>query len=124
VPAVADGAWVPVSSQQSTGRLRDGGRAAVFSALRALPAFAGLVRDDLRVVSPGHGIDSGWFAADHFAAWINEGAPLPREHDDGALAAPNDGVTGPVAAALGAGFNRGACQNPAPTSLRLTLTPF
>jgi hypothetical protein len=26
---------------------------------------------------------------------------------DGALAAPNDGVTGPVAAALGAGFNRG-----------------
>ena len=26
---------------------------------------------------------------------------------DGALAAPNDGVTGPVAATLGAGFNRG-----------------
>jgi hypothetical protein len=30
------------SSQQSAGRLRDGGRAAVFSALRAQPAFANL----------------------------------------------------------------------------------
>jgi len=138
------------ASQQSTGRLRDGGRAAVFSALRALPAFAGLVRDELRVVSPGHGIDSGWFAADYFAAWIDEvwnhyrsntmsvtaGARTfrgsvqgdqfvfdngvrpftkPSTRDvlfcDGALAAPNDGVTGPVAAALGAGFNRGVLTN-------------
>jgi len=134
------------AAQQSTGRLRDGGRAAVFAALRSVPAFANLVREDLRVVSPGHGIDSGWFAADYFASWIDEvwnhyrsntmtvtaGArtfrgsvqgdqfvfdngvrpftrPSTRDvlYCDGALAAPNDGVTGPVAAALGAGFNRG-----------------
>lgn len=134
------------ATQQSTGRLREGGRAAVFSALRSVAAFAGLVREDLRVVSPGHGIDSGWFAAGYFGGWIDEvwnhyrgrtmtvtaGARTfrgsvqgeqfvfdngvrpftkPSTRDvlfcDGALAAPNDGVTGPVAAALGAGFNRG-----------------
>jgi hypothetical protein len=134
------------ASQQSTGQVRAGGRAAVFSALRSVPAFANLVRDDLRVVSPGHGIDSGWFAADYFASWIDEvwnhyrtntmtvtagnrtfrgsvqgdqfvfdngvrpfTKPSTRDvlYCDGALAAPNDGVTGPVAAALGAGFNRG-----------------
>jgi Beta-1,3-glucanase len=133
------------ASRQTTGRLRDGGRAAVFAALRGIPEFANLVRDDLRVVAPGHGIDSGWFPADYFAGYIDEvwahyrsttmtvtaGARTfrgsvqgdqfvfdngvraftkPSTRDvlfcDGALAAPNDGVTGPVAAALGAGFNR------------------
>jgi hypothetical protein len=133
------------ASQQSTGRLRDGGRAAVFSALRGIPAFAGLVLADLRAIAPGHGLDAGRFAADYFAGWIDEvwnhyrsntmtvtaGArrftgsvqgdlfvfdggvrafTKPSTRDvlfcDGALAAPNDGVTGPVAAALGAGFNR------------------
>jgi Beta-1,3-glucanase len=134
------------AAQQSAGRLRDGGRAAVFSALRAQPAFARLVLEDLRVISPGHGLNAGLFAADYFAAWIDEvwnhyrtrtmtvaaGARTfrgsvqgeqfvfdngvraftkPSTRDvlfcDGALAAPNDGVTGPVAATLGAGFNRG-----------------
>lgn len=132
--------------QQSTGRLRDGGRAAVFSALAAQPGFGGLVLEgDLRVISPGHGLNAGLFAADHFAGYVDEvwnhyrsntmtvtaGAATftgqvqgerfvfsggvrpfdrPSTRDvvfcDGALAAPNDGVTGPVAAALGAGFNR------------------
>jgi hypothetical protein len=138
------------AGQQSTGRLREGGRAAVFSALRAQPAFANLVREDLRVVSPGHGLNSGWFAPDYLAGWIDEvwnhyrsttmtvtagdrtfrGSvqgdqfvfdggvrpfTKPSTRDvffcDGALAAPNDGVTGPVAAALGAGFNRGVLTN-------------
>jgi hypothetical protein len=128
------------ASQQSAGRLRDGGRAAVFSALRAQPAFARLVLEDLRGISPGHGLNAGLFAADYFAAWIDEvwnhfrtrtmtvtaGARTfrgsvqgeqfmfdngvraftkPSTRDvlfcDGALAAPNDGVTGPVAAAVG-----------------------
>jgi hypothetical protein len=134
------------ASQQSAGRLRDGGRAAVFSALAGQAGFSGLVMDDLRVIAPGHGLDAGRFAADYFAGWIDEvwdhyrsntmtvtaGASTftgsvqgdqfvfsggvrafskPSTRDvvfcDGALAAPNDGVTGPVAATLGAGFNRG-----------------
>ncbi|HEX6352784.1 beta-1,3-glucanase family protein [Actinophytocola sp.] len=138
------------ASQQSAGRLRDGGRAAVFAALRAQPAFANLVLGDLRVVSPGHGLDAGLFASNYLAAWIDEvwnhyrtrtmtvtaGARTfrgsvqgeqfvfdggvrpftkPSTRDvlfcDGTLAAPNDGVTGPVAAALGAGFNRGVLTN-------------
>jgi hypothetical protein len=134
------------ASQQTTGRLKDGGRAAVFNALRGIPAFSRLVLDDLRAIAPGHGLNAGLFAADYFAGWIDEvwnhytshtmtvraGARTftgsvqggqfvfdggvrafskPSTRDvlfcDGALAAPNDGVTGPVAAALGAGFNRG-----------------
>ncbi|TDV49021.1 beta-1,3-glucanase family protein [Actinophytocola oryzae] len=134
------------ASQQSTGRLRDGGRAAVFDALRGVPEFAGLVLDDLRVIAPGHGLDAGLFDGGYLGGWIDEvwdhyrsttmtvtaGARTftgsvqgdqfvfdngvrafskPSTRDvlfcDGALAAPNDGVTGPVAAALGAGFNRG-----------------
>lgn len=134
------------ASQQRTGRLKDGGRAAVFSALAATPGFENLVMGDLRVIAPGHGLDAGRFARDYFAGLIDEvwnhyrsntmtvtaGARTftgsvqgdlfvfdggvraftkPSTRDvlfcDGALAAPNDGVTGPVAATLGAGFNRG-----------------
>jgi len=134
------------AAQQSAGRLRDGGRAAVFSALAGQAGFSGLVMDDLRVIAPGHGLDAGRFATDYLAGWIDEvwnhyrsntmtvtaGASTftgsvqgeqfafsggvrafskPTTRDvlfcDGALAAPNDGVTGPVAATLGAGFNRG-----------------
>lgn len=134
------------AGQQTTGRLKDGGRAAVFSALAATPGFENLVLDDLRVIAPGHGLDAGRFAGDYFAGVIDEvwnhyrsntmtvtaGARTftgsvqgdlfvfdggvraftkPSTRDvlfcDGALAAPNDGVTGPVAATLGAGFNRG-----------------
>lgn len=133
------------AQQQSTGRLRDGGRAAVFSALAGQSGFGGLVLEDLRVIAPGHGLDAGRFATDFFAGYVDEvwnhyrsntmtvtaGANTftgqvsgdtftfsggvrpftkPTTRDvlfcDGALAAPNDGVTGPVAATLGAGFNR------------------
>jgi hypothetical protein len=131
--------------EQTTGRLRDGGRAAVFAALAGQPGFEGLVLEDLRVIAPGHGLDAGRFATDFFAGYVDEvwnhyrsntmtvtaGANTftgqvsgeeftfsggvrpftkPTTRDvlfcDGALAAPNDGVTGPVAATLGAGFNR------------------
>ncbi len=131
--------------QQRTGRLKDGGRAAVFSALRGTAGFENLVMDDLRVIAPGHGLDAGRFAGDYFAGLIDEvwnhytsntmtvtagdrkftgsvqggqfvfdggvkAFAKPSTRDvlfcDGALAAPNDGVTGPVAATLGAGFNR------------------
>lgn len=131
---------------QTAGVLRDGGRAQAFAAVRAVPEFAPLVVDDLRVIAPGHGLDAGIFPADYFAPYIDEvwsayaGKDLtvttdagaftgrvsgdrltfsgpaavsfakPSTRDvlfcDGALAAPNDGTTGPVAAVVGAGFNR------------------
>ncbi|WP_306189091.1 beta-1,3-glucanase family protein [Streptomyces sp. MK5] len=131
---------------QTTGTLRDGGRAAAFAAVRQAEGFGKLVVDDTRVIAPGHGLDAGLFAKDYFAPYIDEvwstytgkdltvataagtftgrvrGGKLtfagpaavsfdrPSTRDvlfcDGALAAPNDGTTGPVAAVLGAGFNR------------------
>ncbi|MGV9698629.1 glycoside hydrolase family 64 protein [Streptomyces sp. NPDC003470] len=134
------------AKDQTTGTVRPGGRAAVFSALRQVEEFAPLVVDDRRVIAPGHGLDAGLFPADYLAPYIDEvwstytGRDLtvttnagvftgrvrgdrltfdgpaqvsfarPSTRDvlfcDGALAAPNDGTTGPVAAVLGAGFNR------------------
>ncbi|MFD7709211.1 glycoside hydrolase family 64 protein [Streptomyces sp. NPDC059785] len=134
------------SADQTTGTLVAGGRDKVFSAVRAVDAFAPLVVSDKRVIAPGHGLDSGLFAADYLASYIdqawstyagkdltvttNAGAftgrvsgdklsftgpasvsfSKPSTRDvlfcDGALAAPNDGTTGPVAAVLGAAFNR------------------
>ncbi|MFJ8538954.1 beta-1,3-glucanase family protein [Streptomyces sp. NPDC093591] len=134
------------AKDQTTGRLRAGGRAAAFAAVRQVEEFARLVVDDTRVIAPGHGLDAGLFARDYFAPYIDEvwstytGRDLtvttnagtftgrvrggrftfdgpaqvsfakPSTRDvlfcDGSLAAPNDGTTGPVAAVLGAGFNR------------------
>ncbi|MHC3470495.1 glycoside hydrolase family 64 protein [Streptomyces sp. 7R007] len=131
---------------QTTGTLREGGRAAAFTAVRQVEEFARLVVDDTRVIAPGHGLEAGLFPADYFAPYIDEvwstytGKDLtvttnagtftgrvrgerftfdgpasvsfakPSTRDvlfcDGNLAAPNDGTTGPVAAVLGAGFNR------------------
>jgi hypothetical protein len=134
------------AQDQTTGTLRDGGRASVFSALKQIDAFAPLVVDDTRVIAPGHGLDAGLFAKNYFDSYIDQvwsayaGKDLkvttdagtftgrvrdgrlafdgpaqvsfakPSTRDvlfcDGALAAPNDGKTGPVAAVLGAAFNR------------------
>ncbi|MFD4548789.1 glycoside hydrolase family 64 protein [Streptomyces sp. NPDC058466] len=140
--------------KQTTGTLRDGGRAAAFAAVKEIAEFAPLVVDDVRVIAPGHGLDAGLFAKDYFAPYIDEvwstytgkdltvttnagtftgrvradkftfdgPAPVsfskPSTRDvlfcDGNLAAPNDGTTGPVAAVLGAGFNRSTLlSNPA-----------
>ncbi|MEV6483848.1 beta-1,3-glucanase family protein [Streptomyces sp. NPDC051576] len=142
------------AQDQTTGTLRDGGRASVFAAVRQVEEFAPLLVDDTRVIAPGHGLDAGLFAADYFAPYIDEvwstytGKDLtvttnagaftgrvradrftftgpasvsfakPSTRDvlfcDGNLAAPNDGTTGPVAAVLGAGFNRSTLlSNPA-----------
>jgi hypothetical protein len=141
---------------QTTGTLADGGRDKIFAAVAAQPDFAKLVLGDgLRIVAPGHGIDSGLFAADYYDPYVDavwsryEQASLsvatdagtftgkvggnglsftggsktpaaiakPSTRDvlfcDGALAAPNDGVTGPVAAILGAAFNRSTLLNTA-----------
>ncbi|MEU6406552.1 glycoside hydrolase family 64 protein [Streptomyces sp. NPDC046985] len=134
------------AQDQTTGTVRDGGRAAAFDAVRQSAGFDRLVVDDTRVIAPGHGLDAGLFAGDYFASYIDDvwnaysgkdltvttnagaftgrvnGGKLaftgpgavsfdkPSTRDvlfcDGALAAPNDGTTGPVAAVLGAGFNR------------------
>ncbi|MFJ1610049.1 beta-1,3-glucanase family protein [Streptomyces sp. NPDC088253] len=143
--------------EQTTGSVRDGGRAAAFSAVKQVEEFAPLVVDDFRIIAPGHGLDAGLFAKDYFAPYIDEvwstytGKDLtvttnagtftgrvradkftfdgpaavsfskPSTRDvlfcDGNLAAPNDGTTGPVAAVLGAGFNRSTLlSNPAQPS--------
>lgn len=134
------------AKDQTTGTVREGGRAAAFAAVERVEAFSRLVVDDTRIVAPGHGLDAGLFAEDYFAPYIDEvwstytgrdlrvttdagtftgrvrgerftfdgparvsfGKPSTRDvlFCDGALAAPNDGTTGPVAAVLGAGFNR------------------
>ncbi|MGV9558551.1 beta-1,3-glucanase family protein [Streptomyces sp. NPDC003522] len=134
------------AKKQTTGTLREGGRAAAFAAVRKVEAFAPLVVDDVRIIAPGHGLDAGLFAKDYFAPYIDAvwstytGRDLTVKTDagtftgrvrgerftftgpasvsfskpstrdvlfcDGNLAAPNDGTTGPVAAVLGAGFNR------------------
>lgn len=134
------------SQDQTTGTVREGGRAAAFAAVKEVEAFSRLVVDDTRIIAPGHGLDSGLFAKDYLAPYIDEvwstytgrdlkvttnagtftgrvrgdrftfdgpaqvsfGKPSTRDvlFCDGALAAPNDGTTGPVAAILGAGFNR------------------
>ncbi|MEV5933445.1 glycoside hydrolase family 64 protein [Streptomyces sp. NPDC052079] len=134
------------SQDQTTGTIREGGRAAAFAAVKEVEAFSPLVVDDTRIIAPGHGLDAGLFAKDYLAPYIDEvwstytgrdlkittnagtftgrvrgdrftfdgpaqvsfGKPSTRDvlFCDGALAAPNDGTTGPVAAVLGAGFNR------------------
>ena len=134
------------AKNQTTGTLRSGGRAQAFAAVRAVEEFAHLVVDDLRIIAPGHGLDSGLFGKDYFAPYIDQvwstytgkdltvrtnagtftgrvrgdkltfngpaavsfSRPSTRDvlYCDGNLAAPNDGTTGPVAAVLGAGFNR------------------
>jgi len=133
------------SADQTTGTIPAGGRAAIFSELAGQAGFDQLVLEDLRVMAPGHGIETGAFANDYFDSYVNDvwakyanekltvhtdqgdrtgqvsgdtftfdggvaGFAKPSTLDifycNGALSAPNDGVTGPVAAILGAGFNR------------------
>ncbi|MGP3927043.1 glycoside hydrolase family 64 protein [Streptomyces sp. 8N616] len=134
------------AKDQTTGTLRDGARAKIFSDIAAQDGFGKLVIDDRRIIAPGHGMDAGLFAKDYLAPYIDEvwsayeskdlvvttnagkftgrvsGGKLsftgpgtvsfdkPSTRDvlfcDGTLAAPNDQITGPVAAILGAGFNR------------------
>lgn len=134
------------SSHQVTGTLNSGGRDAIFSAISGNSDFSGLVvANGIRVIAPGHGIDSGVFSPTYLDSYINSVwnqysgstltvnangntytghvsggtlqfsggvAPFSKPttqnvfYCNGALAAPNDGVTGPVAAVLGAGFNR------------------
>ncbi|MFD0775538.1 beta-1,3-glucanase family protein [Streptomonospora algeriensis] len=150
---MVDGFCVPLAialsgeREQSTGRLKPGGRDMVFDAMLADPDYSPLVVGDRRrVIAPGHGIDSGRFSDTYYASYIDrvwsrysgtdlrvttnagtftgrvdgsgrlafDGGVTPIEKPstrdvffcDGALAAPNDGVTGPVAAILGAAFNR------------------
>ncbi|MDT0458649.1 beta-1,3-glucanase family protein [Streptomyces sp. DSM 41527] len=60
------------AKKQTTGELKDGARATVFSEVRAAEGFDRLVIGDRRVIAPGHGLDSGLFATDHFAPAIDE----------------------------------------------------
>lgn len=143
------------ANRQSTGQLVTGGRDRIFAGIAADGTFAPLtVGDRLRVIAPGHGIESGIFPPTYFDPYVNDvwnryqstslsvdtgggvatgrigadgtlafarnGAALapiakPSTKDvlfcAGALAAPNDGVTGPVAAVLGAAFNRSTLRD-------------
>jgi hypothetical protein len=130
---------------QTIGALKPGARAAIFAAIKQIPAFAPLIVADRRVIAPGHGLEAGLFAADFYDSYVDRvlaryagtdlrivanartftgrvagdtftfdngasGMARPSTRDilfcDGALAAPNDGITGPVAAVLGAAYNR------------------
>ncbi|MFI5524558.1 beta-1,3-glucanase family protein [Streptomyces platensis] len=57
---------------QTTGTLKDGARAKVFADVRAADGFDRLVIGDRRVIAPGHGLDSGLFAADYLAPALDE----------------------------------------------------
>ncbi|WP_327702111.1 beta-1,3-glucanase family protein [Streptomyces decoyicus] len=58
--------------EQTTGTLKDGARAKIFSDVRAADGFERLAIDDKRVIAPGHGLDSGLFAKDYFAPAVDE----------------------------------------------------
>ncbi|HEX3790164.1 MAG TPA: beta-1,3-glucanase family protein [Pseudonocardiaceae bacterium] len=133
------------ASQQTTGTLKSGGRAAIFAAIAAQPDFARLiVGDSLRVLAPGHGIDAGLFSSTYFDDYINSvwstyantdldvtinsttyagrvsGNSMVFSNGGGTFAkpttqdvlycagalAPPAGAAGPVAADLGAAYNR------------------
>ncbi|MEU4569455.1 beta-1,3-glucanase family protein [Micromonospora sp. NPDC023956] len=140
------------SAEATTGRLRDGGREAVFDELSRQPGFERLVVGDrLRVIAPGHAIGTGRFDPGYFDGYVGEmwdrysrtdlrvvtsagrytgrvvdgrltfdngvrAFDRPSTRDvffcDGALLAPNDGVSGPVAAILGAALNRSVLARP------------
>jgi hypothetical protein len=138
------------AQNQTAGTLVSGGRANIFNAMSAQATFSNLVVSDLRVIAPGHGIDSGVFPANYYDGYINDvwnayqsktltvsanggtytgqvsggtfnfsggvasfNKPSTKDvfYCAGALAAPNDGRTGPVAAVLGAGFNRSTLRD-------------
>ncbi|MEV0346805.1 beta-1,3-glucanase family protein [Nonomuraea sp. NPDC050680] len=136
-------------SSQTIGTLVPNGRDTIFAGIAANPAFRLLiVGDNLRVIAPGHGIDSGIFSSTYFDPYITQvwntyasanlrvvvggttytgrvsGGQLvfnngirtfarPSTRDifycNGALDA--GGTSGPVAAILGAAFNRSTLHN-------------
>ncbi|WP_438488704.1 beta-1,3-glucanase family protein [Streptomyces sp. S186] len=59
------------AADQTTGTLKDGARARIFADVRAAEGFDRLVVGDRRVIAPGHGLDSGLFAADYLAPAID-----------------------------------------------------
>ncbi|MFD8326793.1 beta-1,3-glucanase family protein [Streptomyces lydicus] len=57
---------------QTTGTLKDGARARIFSDVKGAEGFDRLVIGDKRVIAPGYGLDSGLFAKDYFAPAVDE----------------------------------------------------
>jgi hypothetical protein len=136
------------AQNQTVGVVQSGGRETFFNQMRNTDGFSDLVVNDLRVIAPSHGIDSGLFSSTYLDGYIadawnaytgkdltvtannqtytlrtsgstmtatqngNQVASfqLPSTSNvlycNGNLAAPNDGVTGPIAAVLGAALNR------------------
>jgi hypothetical protein len=133
------------AGDQTTGQLVPGGRDGIFSALAGQSDWSKLVvGDKLRVVAPGHGIDTGLFPGGYYDSYIDQvwsqyagedltvtvsgtahtgrvsggslvfdggaasfGKPSTSDvfYCAGALA-PGSGLSGPLAAQLGAAFNR------------------
>ncbi|MFE0376882.1 beta-1,3-glucanase family protein [Streptomyces inhibens] len=60
------------AKEQTTGTLKDGARAKIFSDVKGAEGFGDLVIGDKRVIAPGHGLDSGLFAKDYLAPAIDE----------------------------------------------------
>ncbi|MFG1958559.1 beta-1,3-glucanase family protein [Nonomuraea sp. NPDC049028] len=136
-------------SSQTVGTLVPNGRDTIFAGIAANPAFRPLiVGDNLRVIAPGHGIDSGIFSSTYFDPYITQvwntyasanlrvtvgGTTYPGRVSGGQLVFNNGirtfarpstrdifycngaldagGTSGPVAAILGAAFNRSTLHN-------------
>lgn len=133
------------ANQQTTGTLVSGGRDAIFNGIAGQSGFGELVLSNgLRVIAPGHGIDSGVFSSTYYDAYVNQvwttyantdltvdingttytgsvsGDQLVFDNGGGSFTkpttqnifycagalAPPGGNAGPVAADLGAAFNR------------------
>ncbi|WP_432839003.1 beta-1,3-glucanase family protein [Dactylosporangium sp. CA-092794] len=56
----------------SAGQLADGGRDAIFAEMKAQPEFERLVVDGLRVIAPGHGIETGIFSNTYYDGYIQD----------------------------------------------------
>jgi hypothetical protein len=92
------------AKNQTTGTLTSGARSRIFSGIAAVPEFSRLVvGNGLRVIAPGHGLDAGLFSSSYFDSYVDQ---VWAKYQSTNLTAPNDGISGPVAAVLGAGFNR------------------
>jgi hypothetical protein len=58
------------AKDQTTGTLVPGGRKRIFEDIAAAPGFERLVIDDLRVLAPGHGLDTGRFSSTYLDSEI------------------------------------------------------
>lgn len=57
-------------TNKEAGRLKAGGREAIFNAVQGQSGFSNLVRDRLRVLAPGKGLDTGKFSGTYLDGYV------------------------------------------------------